>query len=387
MSEPRKILFVSGTRADFGKLKPLLRAVDGADGLSCHVFATGMHTLERYGETVHEIEKAGFRRVVTFANQTDPPAPMDAVLAATVQGLGEHVRSLRPDLLVVHGDRIEALAGATVGALNGILTAHVEGGEISGTVDELIRHAVTKLSHLHFVANAEAARRLVQLGELPETVFAIGSPEVDVMLSADLPTLEEVRAKYEIPFERYLLFIYHPVTSELDELPARIGRVLDALRASDRRFVVIYPNNDPGSEVILAALARLKDDPRFRILPSMRFEHYLTLLKNARAVVGNSSSVVREAPVFGVPSVNVGSRQRNRARGESILEVDEDRDALRSALDRLPQPFAPALHFGAGGSAAAFLDCLRRPELWSTSRQKQFRDLTTGPRWLAGTAR
>ncbi len=386
MSDRRKVLFVTGTRADFGKLKPLLRAVDGARELECHVFATGMHTLARYGETVHEIEKAGFRRVETFPNQTDPPAPMDAVLAVTVQGLGEHVRRLRPDLLVVHGDRIEALAGATVGALNGVLTAHVEGGEVSGTVDELIRHAVTKLSHLHFVSNPEAARRLVQLGELPETVFAIGSPEVDVMLSADLPSLDEVRRKYEIPFERYLIFAYHPVTTELDELPAKIGRVVDALQGSSHRFVVIYPNNDPGSEVIFTALSRLDGDPRFRILPSMRFEYYLTLLKNARAVVGNSSSVVREAPVYGVPSVSVGSRQSNRSQAESILEVAEDREALLAALERLPEPFAPALHFGGGGSAAAFLDCLRRPALWSTSPQKQFRDLTSGPRWLAGAS-
>ncbi|MFP3939044.1 MAG: UDP-N-acetylglucosamine 2-epimerase [Acidobacteriota bacterium] len=385
MTGARKILFVTGTRADFGKLKPLLRAVDGARDFECHVFATGMHTLPRYGETVHEIEKAGFRHVETFPNQPGGPRPRDAVLAATVQGLGEHVRGLGPDLLVVHGDRLEALAGATVGAFNGVLTAHVEGGELSGTVDEIIRHAVTKLSHLHFVSNGEAARRLVQLGELPETVFVIGSPEVDVMLSDELPTLDEVQAKYEIPFERYLLFTYHPVTTEPDELPERIDQVLGALQDSGRNFVVIYPNNDPGSEAILDALEGLEGHPRFRILPSMRFEHYLTLLKNARAAVGNSSSVVREAPVYGVPAVNLGSRQRNRCHSESILDVQETREALLAALERLPEPFAPSLQFGRGRSAEAFIECIRRPTLWSTSPQKQFRDLEDVPRGYAGT--
>ena len=380
----RRVLFVTGTRADFGKLKPLLGAVQGAPELDCHVFATGMHTLARYGLTVHEIEKAGFGNVVTHRNQTeDGHEPMDAVLAATVAGLGRHLRALGPDLLVVHGDRIEALAGATVGALNNVLTAHVEGGEISGTVDELIRHAVTKLSHLHFVANPLAARRLVQLGELPESVFVIGSPEVDVMLSPALPPLDEVRRKYEIRFPRYLIFAYHPVTTELPGLPERIAGIVAALEESGHDFVVIYPNNDPGSGAILEALRPLESHPRFRVLPSMRFEYFLTLLKHARAVVGNSSSGVREAPVYGVPTIDLGSRQRNRQELASIRPVAEERGALAAALADLPGRFPPALHFGGGGSGDAFLACLRRPELWATAPQKQFRDLDSGPTWRA----
>jgi UDP-N-acetylglucosamine 2-epimerase (hydrolysing) len=381
---PRKVLFVTGTRADFGKLKPLLAAVRGAPELDCHVFATGMHTLARYGMTVHEIEKAGFENVVIHHNQTEEGhEPMDAVLAATIEGLGRHLRELGPDLLVVHGDRVEALAGATVGALNNVLTAHVEGGEVSGTVDELIRHAVTKLSHLHFVANPLAARRLVQLGELPESVFVIGSPEVDVMLGPALPALEEVRRKYEIRFLRYVIFAYHPVTTELAGLRDRIAGIVAALEESGHEFVVIYPNNDPGSEAVLAALRALEGHPRFRLLPSMRFEYFLTLLKHARAVVGNSSSGVREAPVYGVPTIDLGTRQRNRHELASIRRVPEEGAALAAALAELPGRFAPALPFGAGGSGDGFLACLRRPELWATSAQKQFRDLDAGPSWRA----
>ena len=181
-SRDRHILFLTGTRADFGKLKPLIEATSRTPGLKTSIFATGMHMLARYGATVHEIRKAGFRNIFTYINQDGSRATqMDLVLATTVQGIAHYVRENPPDLLVVHGDRIETLAGAIVGALNNILVAHIEGGELSGTIDELIRHAVTKLSHLHFVANRVARNRLLQMGERSESVFTIGSPDVDVM--------------------------------------------------------------------------------------------------------------------------------------------------------------------------------------------------------------
>ncbi len=305
---------------------------------------------------------------------------MDLVLANTIQGLGHYVREFPPDLIVVHGDRLEALAGAAVGALNNTLVAHVEGGELSGTVDELLRHAVSKLSHVHFVANEEARTRLVQMGELPQSVFVVGSPDIDVMLGDTLPDLDEVRRKYEIPFRDYLILMYHPVTTELDRLSRHIEEVAAAVEASGRSWVAIYPNNDAGSEVILEQLRRLAtDDPsreRIRLIPSMRFEYFLRLLKGASAIVGNSSAGVREAPVYGVPTVNVGTRQLNRFRGSaSVLDVPEDRAAIRRALENLPRDCAPSRNFGHGNSAELFLEALAGPGFWSTPRQKQFRDV------------
>jgi UDP-N-acetylglucosamine 2-epimerase (hydrolysing) len=372
----RRILFLTATRADFGKLKPLIQQVRDAPDFEYEIFATGMHMLARYGSTVVGIRDAGFDRVYTFINQDGAVnSQMDMVLATTVQGLGLYLRESRPDMVVVHGDRVETLAGAIAGALNNVLVAHVEGGELSGTIDELLRHAVSKLSHLHFVANEEAGQRLLQLGEAPETVFVIGSPDIDVMLSDQLPALDEVRRHYEIPFERYGILLYHPVTTALQSLPQHVEAVVDAVLASDRSYVVIYPNNDAGADLIMAELARLSGHPRFRVIPSMRFEYFLSLLRSAEVIVGNSSAGIREAPAYGVPTVNLGSRQLNRFNCETIRNVAEDWESIVAALSALPARGTPNLHFGRGQSAQSFLAHLRDSRLWSTPSQKQFRDL------------
>ena len=375
-SKRKKILFLTGTRADFGKMKPLMEQVERSEDFECVVFVTGMHMLARYGDTLIEVQKAGFQNIYPYLNQINSAqAQMDLVLANTIQGLGYYIRELPPDLIVVHGDRVEALAGAIVGALNNILVAHVEGGELSGTVDELIRHAVSKLSHLHFVANEKAQQRLLQMGEVDESIFCIGSPEVDVMLSDSLPMLDEVRRYYEIEFAEYGIFMYHPVTTERHLLKQHINAVVAGLRASEWNFVVIYPNNDAGSELILDAILPLQADSRFRLLPSMRFEYFLTLMKHAKAIVGNSSAGIREAPVVGVPTINIGTRQMNRFDYPSIVHVPEESAKIVQAMRNLPSSVAPSRHFGRGNSAELFMAALREPTLWQTSPQKQFRDL------------
>jgi len=370
------MLFVTGTRADFGKLKPLIREVAARADFEYQIFATGMHMLSRYGSTIKEIYRSGLEHVYAYLNQDGSVnTQMDLVLANTVQGLGHFVREFPQDLIVVHGDRVETLAGAIVGALNNTLVAHIEGGEVSGTVDELIRHAVTKLSHLHFVANEDAKARLLQMGETCESIFVIGSPDIDAMLSESLPTLDEVRARYGIAFPDYGIVLYHPVTTEVGKVRQQVTNVVSALERSGRNFVVLYPNNDTGADVILEAILRLQNNPRYRILPSMRFEHFLTLLKHSQVLVGNSSSGVREAPVYGVPSVNIGTRQLNRYRYLSIVDVAEDETAILQALDNLPRAVPPSFHFGRGQSAGLFVAALRNPELWCTQRQKQFQDM------------
>lgn len=189
---PKKIVVLTGTRADYGKLKPLMQKLDSDDRFEMHIFVTGMHLLSKYGYTCDEVMNSGFRRIHKFINQNTADR-MDQILSKTILGLSDFIREINPDLLIVHGDRVEALAGATVGALNNILTAHIEGGEVSGTVDELIRHAVTKLSHVHFVSNEEASSRLKQLGEDEKTIHVIGSPDIDVMTSKNLPSIGEVK--------------------------------------------------------------------------------------------------------------------------------------------------------------------------------------------------
>lgn len=372
----KKILFVTGTRADFGKLKGLIEAVKREKDFDYGIFATGMHLLKRYGSTIHEIRKSGFANIYPFLNQDDlVGAQMDDVLANTIQGLGLYVREFSPDLIVVHGDRVETLAGATVGVLNNILVAHVEGGEISGTIDEILRHAITKLSHLHFVANNKARKRLIQLGEIPKSVFVTGSPDIDLMLSKELPTLDQVKKRYRITFPEYAIFTYHPVTTELSSIKKNIETVVDSLIESNLNYIVIYPNNDRGSDLIVEEILRLKGLPRFRLITSMRFEYYLTLLKNSKAIMGNSSAGVREAPVYGVPTVNIGTRQNKRFNYKSIINVSENRTKILEALNNLPKKISPSKHFGKGNSADLFIQILKRKNFWNRSCQKTFRDI------------
>ncbi|MCB1652288.1 MAG: UDP-N-acetylglucosamine 2-epimerase (hydrolyzing) [Alphaproteobacteria bacterium] len=376
MSAKKKILFLTGTRADFGKIKPLIRAVEADQSYESLIFATGMHTLKDYGYTVDEIYKEGFGNVHVFVNQF-MNEPMDLVLANTISGLSRYVHQERPDLMIIHGDRVEALAAAIVGALNNILTVHVEGGELSGTIDEHIRHAISKLVHIHMVANDEARNRLIQMGENPQSVYVIGSPDIDVMLSDELPDLPSVKSRYEIDFEEYAIGLYHPVTTEVENLDAHASAYVEALLDSNLNYVTILPNNDEGTFKIFRALERLKDNPKFRVLPSLRFEYFLTLLKHAQFIIGNSSAAIREAPVYATPTVNIGTRQRGRFAHESIIDVNnEKKDILQGIQAALSlKKTSPSHHFGQGNSAKMFMQTMSEERFWQTSPQKSFYDL------------
>jgi UDP-N-acetylglucosamine 2-epimerase (hydrolysing) len=376
MSKPKKrIVFLTGTRADFGKLKSLITILESHSDFEPHIFVTGMHMLTEYGYTLIEVQRAGFSNIHTFSNHTSE-ATMDLTLAKTMEGFSEFVKKVDPDLIVVHGDRVEALAGALVGSLNNILVAHVEGGEISGTIDELLRHATSKMSHVHFVANDEAHRRLVQMGELPESIFVIGSPDVDVMFSTNLPSLQEVKDHYEIGFDNYSVVLFHPVTTEASSMSEYATNLAEALIDSNKHYVIIYPNNDLGSKSILEAFEPLRKFPNIRMFPSIRFEYFLTLLKNAESIVGNSSAGIREAPYYGVPTINIGTRQENRALHAHIVNVDYTREAILEALQRPSERVEKdGSGFGKGNSDKLFLESLGSDTLWNLNHQKQFKDL------------
>ncbi len=379
MTPKKRILFLTGTRADFGKLKPLMLAVEACPDFECHIFVTGMHLLSQFGYTYRQVEREGFVNVFTAQNQVGGEA-MDLILANTVAALSRHVSGDPPDMIVVHGDRLEALAGAIVGAFRNILVAHIEGGERSGTIDEMIRHSVTKLSHLHFVSNEDAARRLLQLGEHPDSVFTIGSPDIDIMLSPDLPDLDAVRARYDITFDEYAVALYHPVTTEPEKQARRARDFTNALIESGYNYVVISPNNDAGSEQILKAYEALEGNPRIRRFPSMRFEYFLRLMQGARFIIGNSSAGVREAPIYGVRTINVGSRQRDRFQHPSIANVPSKREPLLAAMREAwsLEECPPCFYFGRGDSVGKFMAHLAEPSLWNRTRQKHFQDMAQG---------
>jgi UDP-N-acetylglucosamine 2-epimerase (hydrolysing) len=375
MLSSKKIVFLTGTRADFGKLKPLMLAVQSHPNYELFIFATGMHLDINYGLTVNEIYKSGFKKVYEYKNYTST-AHMDRTLGTTIKGFSEFVGQTKPDLIVVHGDRGEALAGAIVGSFNNILVAHIEGGEISGTIDELIRHSVSKMSHLHFVANAEAKRRLIQMGELEDSIRIIGSPDLDLMNPNSLPCLKEVKAYYNIPYNDYAIVMFHPVTTELNLLKNQIKNIVDALIQSNRQYVVLYPNNDAGTDLIINEFNRFENNSNFKIFPSIRFEYFLKLLKSSAFIIGNSSAGIREAPFYGVPTINVGSRQNDRSKANSIVNVESDVDSILNQISEITQlTFEKCSEFGEGNSSALFIEALMDYKTWEVDCQKQFQDI------------
>ena len=371
----KKILFLTGTRADFGKIKSLIQILEAHPEFEPFIFVTGMHLQKEYGYTLLEVERCGFSHIHTFENHTHETT-MDLTLAKTIEGLSAYVKSCEPDMIVIHGDRVEALAGAIVGSLNNILVAHIEGGEVSGTIDELIRHSTSKMSHVHFVSNKQAKKRLIQMGELENAIFTIGSPDVDIMFSNTLPDLETAKQYYEIVFEKYAVAMFHPVTTEAKFMQQYADNFVDALLADHHNYVVVYPNNDLGSQTILKAYERLKGNPRFRIFPSLRFEYFLTLLKKSQFIIGNSSAGIREAPYYGLPIINIGTRQQNRALHADIINVDYNTTSIFNALISIDSHKVQPTEsdFGKGNSAELFLKSLLNEDIWKLNHQKQFRD-------------
>lgn len=378
MSVSKHVVFLTGTRADYGKIKPLILAAC-TEGFKVSVFATGMHMLARFGSTILEVRRTlpDGVSIIPFENQVVGD-PMDVVVANTIKGLSLFIQENQPDLLIVHGDRPEALAGAISGALSNTRVVHIEGGELSGTIDGVIRHAVSKLSHIHLVANEEARKRLLQLGEDSNTIHIIGSPDLDIMLSPALPTLAEAKSRYEIEFDSYFIAIFHPVTTDLDASAVAATEFVNGLIDSGENFIVIHPNNDTGFEQIISEYTKLSNhSKRFRQFESLRFEHFLVLLKNASGIVGNSSAGIREAPLYGIPSIDVGDRQRGRHDSASISQVPAQAKEIVAAIQRAKQQGQTnsEQEFGDGKSTERFTELLHSGVLFEARVDKVFVDL------------
>ena len=375
MNSKKRIAFLTGTRADYGKIKSLLTILQKDEKYQVDILVTGMHLLPKYGETVTQVLSDALGDIHLLPNQSSEQA-MEVSLAKTIEQLSNFIQNNKPDLLVVHGDRIEALAGAIVGALRNVPVAHIEGGEVSGTIDGLIRHSISKLAHIHFASNEAAKSRLIQLGENDKSIHVIGSPDVDIMFSKGLPDIEEVKARYGIPFSKYAILTFHPVTTEIDHLKHQIENICKALIDSKHNYVVIKSNNDLGSEIIQNSIKERLVSEHFKHLPSMRFEHFLTLMKNSQFMIGNSSAGVRETTYYGVPSVNIGSRQRNRNKSNLIINVEAREDEILEAIGKTKGMVRePQIAFGDGKSDQLFKDILDKKVDWPITTDKVFVDM------------
>lgn len=376
MNIKKKVVFLTGTRADYGKMKSLMKVLDEDPMFEIYIFVCGMHLSKEFGSTYKEIQKDGYHNIYIAYGLTQT-RDYSVNLGNTVTHFSGYVDNIQPDMIIVHGDRMDAMAGALVGALHNIMVGHIEGGELSGTVDESIRHAISKFAHVHFVCTEEAKTRLIQLGEEESRIYVIGSPDIDIMMSDALPTIDATRERYDIPFDEYGILMYHPVTTEYDRIGENIKEVVDAILESKRNYVVIYPNSDLGCEVILNEYKRFESNERIRIFPSIRFEFFLTLLKHAKFMIGNSSAGVREAGIYGVPAIDIGTRQKGRytrSTSPNILPTTENCKNILLSIETISDYAIESHIYGDGNSTKRFYEMIKKDCFWDTEIQKHFVD-------------
>lgn len=366
----RKALYVSGTRADFGLMASTLARIAVHPELSLQLVVTGMHLSESYGFTVREIEAAGLPIVARVPIDVEgrTPQSMAKSVGEAVIGLTRAIADARPDLVLVLGDRGEMLAAAIAAIHLGIPIVHLHGGERSGTVDESVRHAITKLSHWHFVATKESRERVVRLGERPEHVWITGAPSLDHLNDLAAMPRDEVLHTLRLPPDaRYVLVLFHPVVQEIssiqDQIQALIGALADVLPGRASHVVWLAPNADAGSTEILRALEAGAGDAVG--LPVVHLTHlprpqFVAAAKQALALVGNSSAGIIEAASLGTPVVNIGNRQRARERNANTIDCTADRALIAAALLQALKhgPWLPANRYGDGHAGERIADLL-----------------------------
>ncbi len=373
MISKKKIIFVTATRADFGKLKSLIKICKSRKEFEVFIVVTGMHIIKNFGNTHLEIDKFFKSNIYKFENQNLGDR-LEIILTKTTEKFSKYVKKIKPDLIVLHGDRVETLACALVGSLNHILTAHVEGGELSGTIDDTIRHSVTKLSHVHFVGSEDAKMRVKKMGEIKNHIYNIGSPDIDVILNDKLPSFEQVKKRYSIKYNDYAILVWHPVTSNQKFLKNETICLLRFLQKLKRKIIIIYPNNDPGNKLIIDCYKKLKNK-NFQIIKSLRFEYFLTLLKNSKFIIGNSSSAIYEAPILKVPAINIGNRQHKRLNTKVIKNYEIDELNEKKLINFLRSYKATKkVYFGYGNSDKKFIKIISKKAFWNIPTQKFFSD-------------
>lgn len=395
MSSPqkRKVAIFTGNRAEYGQLYPVIRAIAQDDRLDYYLLASGAHLQEDFGYTVREIEGDGFRvyRQVEITMRQD-------TLFATAQAIGSGILSLsgildelKPDFLVVSADRYEGLAAVITGSQMNVPTAHVEGGDLTegGALDDSVRHAMTKLAHLHFATNDQAASRVLALGEEPWRVHNVGLPALDLVAEGNFATPAEVMERLSLSLDFPIVaFTQHSVTTEFELAADQVRPSLAALEVLAKegyQIVVTYPNNDAGGRHIIKEIATFQDKnlANVRVRDSLGRYYYHGLLNLCGRVgqgvcVGNSSSGIKETPAFGCPVVNIGSRQNSRLRAENVIEVGYDRDEILAAVRRSVKDDGFRSHcqecpnpYGAGNAGPRIAEVLATIEIDRAMLQKQ----------------
>lgn len=384
-SSKRKIAIVTGTRAEYGHLFWVIHEVHEDPDLILQLIVCGMHLSPEFGLTVKEIESDGFpiAEKVEMLLSSDSEVGVSNSIGLGVIGFAKAFDQLKPDILVLLGDRFEILAAATAAMVARIPIAHIHGGESTeGLIDEAIRHAVTKMSHIHFPATDFYGQRIAQMGEDPQRIFPYGAPGLDHIERGDLPGRKEILSEMGIPANDQLALVtYHPVTLESSAARRHMENLWEGLQGFELHFVFTYANADPGGREINRMIEHfISRSSKFHAVPSLGQRRYLALMKHAEVVIGNSSSGIIEASALRIPAINIGDRQRGRIRGANVIDCGLEPGEIRKALDRALSPaFRKSLEkmvspYGQGGVSRKIVDTLKRIPLGEELLKKRFCD-------------
>jgi len=380
----RRLGVVTVSRSDYGHLRPVLEAIRRAPDLELLLSVAGMHLEPRFGDTVQEIEADGFAIAERVRMLEDGDSP-EAVAAATGRGVEGFARAFarhRPDLLLVLGDRFEMLAAAIAALPFALPVAHIHGGEVSeGAMDNQIRHAITKLAHLHFASAAEHGERIARMGEESWRIHTVGAPGLDRLVASEPLSRGALASELDIPeVGPWLLVTFHPVTLEYRETAFHVDELLAALEKTEGTVIITYPNADTSGQLIIERIEEFaaRHPGRCRLARNLGERRYLSLLRHADLMVGNSSSGLIEAPSFGLPAVNIGSRQRGRLHGANVIDVEPARDEILRGIETAQTPAfrerarAAVNPYGDGRAAPRIVDVLRTVPLNARLVQKRF---------------
>lgn len=320
----KKILYISGTRADYGLMKTTLLAIKNSPNLELEIIATGMHLMPEFGNTIEEIEKDNFKIYkIEAVYKNDKKESMAGFIGKFVLLLAEKIKEIKPDIILLLGDRAEALGSAIVGAYLGIPVVHIHGGEESGTVDDKARKAISFLADFHLPATKESAKRI------GSKAIVVGAPGLEENLGEE----QEIISKYRIDIKRpLLLVIQHPVSEEADKSGWQMEQTMEAVKELGFQAIVIYSNADAGGREIIKVIEEYRKYPLISIYKNIPRNDFLTLMKLSKAMVGNSSSGMIEASSFNLPVVNIGTRQGKRERGDNVINVDYNKEKIKKAI-------------------------------------------------------
>lgn len=333
----RKILYISGTRADYGLIRETLLFFKKQAIFEVEIAVTGMHLMKEFGETIKEVKKDGFKvSKIRAVFEKDSKESMAEFIGKMIQLLTKKIEKIKPEIILLLGDRGEMLAGAIVGAYLTIPVAHIHGGDVTSTIDGITRHAITKLSHIHFPATKDSSERIKKMGEESWRIFKVGAPGLDSILKEKLFSGKEIAKIYNLdPKKPILLVLQHPVSEEVEKAGQQMGQTLEAIKELGYQGIIIYPNADAGGRKMIKVIGKYRKYPFIKIYKNISHKDYLSLMKVADVMVGNSSSGMIEAASFHLAAVNIGTRQEGRERANNVIDVDYDKNQIKRAIKKV----------------------------------------------------